>query len=106
MARQQHPEMPLKDRGKTSSLSESQNQKRTNYFNIPLKEEKPTSFSKRSFKSVKNTFKKTGRSSSLRATFEGYRDPNYEHLVQNLRELLLSEDKIPEKYDDYHTLFR
>ncbi|CAA6663299.1 unnamed protein product [Spirodela intermedia] len=96
----------LEERGKTSSFGESQNQKRTNYFNTPLKTEKASSFSKRSFKSVKNAFKKTGRSSSLQATFADSRDPNYEHLVQNLCELLLSEGKIPEKYDDYHTLFR
>ncbi|KAF3335603.1 phosphatidylinositol/phosphatidylcholine transfer protein SFH11 [Carex littledalei] len=59
-----------------------------------------------SFKSVQESLKKISRSNTFKGIFQSIRDPNEEEVVQLIRNQLLSEGKLPEKYDDYHTLLR
>ncbi|XP_072983446.1 phosphatidylinositol/phosphatidylcholine transfer protein SFH11 isoform X1 [Typha latifolia] len=85
--------------------------KRTSTFIMPLEDHwcLPPQAEKRSsmsFKSVQGIIARTRRSSTLRNIIQGVRDPREEHMVQSLKELLLSTSQLPEKHDDYHTLLR
>ncbi|KAJ0962014.1 hypothetical protein J5N97_029842 [Dioscorea zingiberensis] len=69
-------------------------------------ERKRPSFSTSSFRSIQEAFKTIRRSFTFKAILEGTHNPKDEHLVQALRDLLLSSGQLPDKFDDYHTLLR
>ncbi|MQL81097.1 hypothetical protein Taro_013556, partial [Colocasia esculenta] len=120
----------FKNGGKASSFHEAPNQKTTNSRMLLLKVHwhlaqmgklpsfskrsfkdlaqmgKLSSFSKRSFKSVKDSLRRFGRTNTLQTILENSRDPKDEQLVQTFRGLLLSEVRLSQKHDDYHTLLR
>lgn len=87
---------------------------RISLLNLPIEEhwqlrpepKKQSSFSKLSFNSMRNSFKRLGRSKTLQLILEGPHDPQDEQVVHNFRDLLRSEGQLPEKHDDYHTLLR
>ncbi|KAJ3688950.1 hypothetical protein LUZ61_018114 [Rhynchospora tenuis] len=67
---------------------------------------KKRSLSIMSFKSVQESLTKISRSNTFKGIFQSIHDPKEEEVVQSIRKQLLSEGKLPEKYDDYHTLLR
>ncbi|XP_020218168.1 phosphatidylinositol/phosphatidylcholine transfer protein SFH11 isoform X2 [Cajanus cajan] len=46
------------------------------------------------------------KSKSLKMILEGARDPKDKQIVESFREMLIQEDLLPPKHDDYHTLLR
>ncbi|KAF3335634.1 phosphatidylinositol/phosphatidylcholine transfer protein SFH11 [Carex littledalei] len=59
-----------------------------------------------SFKSVQESLTNISRSNTFKGIFQSVHDPNDEEVVQLIRNQLISEGRLPEKYDDYHTLLR
>ncbi|XP_020519600.1 phosphatidylinositol/phosphatidylcholine transfer protein SFH11 isoform X2 [Amborella trichopoda] len=74
--------------------------------------EKQMSSSKLSFQSLRTAKLKFQASlkrlvrKDIQLVFEGIRDPQEEQKVRSFREILLSENLLPENFDDYHTLLR
>lgn len=88
--------------------------KRVLSLNLPLEshwhhpdiEKKKLSLSKMSLKSVQESLTKISRRNTFKGIFQSVHDPNEEEVVQLIRNQLISEGRLPEKYDDYHTLLR
>ncbi|XP_058085840.1 phosphatidylinositol/phosphatidylcholine transfer protein SFH11-like isoform X2 [Magnolia sinica] len=76
------------------------------HFHFPVVEKKQSSLRKLSFKSMRNSLKKFGRSKAMQKIYGGPHNPRDEQMVQDFRNLLLKEGQLPEKHDDYHTLLR
>ncbi|KAJ8632179.1 hypothetical protein MRB53_025515 [Persea americana] len=100
--------------GKQSSNHRELKKGRTTLLNLPIEEhfqlrpapKKQSSLSKLSLNSMRNSFKRFGRSKALQVIFEGPHDPKDEQVVHSFRDVLLKEGQLPEKHDDYHTLLR
>ncbi|KAJ4805697.1 Sec14p-like phosphatidylinositol transfer family protein [Rhynchospora pubera] len=73
---------------------------------LEVEKKKKRSLSKMSFKSVQESLTKISRSNTFKGIFQTIHDPKEEEVVQSIRDQLLLEGKLPEKYDDYHTLLR
>ncbi|GAV78542.1 CRAL_TRIO domain-containing protein/CRAL_TRIO_N domain-containing protein [Cephalotus follicularis] len=74
---------------------------------------KPSSSTKTGIKSmltyplkIRDSLKRIGRSKSMQVILEGAHDPRDEQIVESFRDLLLIEDQLPAKHNDYHTLLR
>jgi hypothetical protein len=76
------------------------------HWHLPELEKKKLSLSKMSFQSVQESLTKIRRSNTFKGIFNSVHDPKEEEVVQSIRNQLLSEGRLPEKYDDYHTLLR
>ncbi|KAK0587189.1 hypothetical protein LWI29_018797 [Acer saccharum] len=77
------------------------------------KEDKPPPSSSSTIKSllnypakVRDSFKRIGRSKSMKLVLEGTHNPKDEKLVESLREQLFLEGQLPPNHNDYHTLLR
>ncbi|XP_062186435.1 phosphatidylinositol/phosphatidylcholine transfer protein SFH11-like isoform X2 [Phragmites australis] len=59
-----------------------------------------------SFRSVEQLLRRNNKTKISCSVVDGVRDQKEEQYVQSLRELLLSSNQLPEKFDDYHVLLR
>uniref|UniRef100_A0A0E0I030 CRAL-TRIO domain-containing protein n=1 Tax=Oryza nivara TaxID=4536 RepID=A0A0E0I030_ORYNI len=62
--------------------------------------------SKMSFKSIDRLIRRNSKTKLSRNIVDGIYDQKEEQYVQSLRELLLANNQLPEKFDDYHVLLR
>uniref|UniRef100_I1QAH1 CRAL-TRIO domain-containing protein n=1 Tax=Oryza glaberrima TaxID=4538 RepID=I1QAH1_ORYGL len=59
-----------------------------------------------SFKSIDRLIRRNSKTKLSRNIVDGIYDQKEEQYVQSLRELLLANNQLPEKFDDYHVLLR
>lgn len=64
------------------------------------------STSKMSFRSIEQLIRRNSKTKISRNIVDGVHDQKEEQFVQSLRELLLTSNQLPEKFDDYYVLLR
>ncbi|KAJ3678633.1 hypothetical protein LUZ60_002436 [Juncus effusus] len=98
-----------------STSREITNKKRIPSLHLPIeahwqlpetRNKRKLSLSRMSFKSIQESLTKISRSNTFKGIFQSVHDPKEEQAVEEIRRELLEDGKLPEKFDDYHTLLR